>query len=217
MKRSGSSATASKRRRRQTYSAGEWGVNRVTVEDRGAKGLYLRWTELGPTPQSPRERRRTALGHHIPDLAKDAAEAKALELRRYTEARPAELTLSVLFDMYLAEKTPGKGPDKQKHDVRTAEMFVRFFGAHRQPMTLDRRDFDAFVRDRRAGTIAPLLARPLTAAGKKKPRPVGATVTGNDLRFLNAVFNWAATVRDARGRWLLEKNPFKGFAVPRET
>lgn len=216
MKRSESSAGASKRRRRQTYGVGEWGVNRVTIEDRGAKGLYLRWTEPGATPEAPRERRRRALGHREPELAKDAAEVQARELRRHREARPTALTLSELFDMYLAEKTPGKGPDKKKHDVRAAELFVRYFGAHREPRTLDKRDFDGFVRDRRVGKIAPLHARQFKVDGREKSRAVGATVTGNDLRFLNAVFNWAATVRDGRGGWLLEKNPFKGFGIPKE-
>jgi integrase len=216
MKRSGSSAQATKRRPRKSYGGGRWGVNRVTIEDRGAKGLYLRWTEPEPTPTSPRERRRIALGHRDPERAEEAADAKALELRRKEEARPTVLVLSELFDNYLVEKTPGKGREKKKHDLRTAEMFVRHFGANRQPRTLDKRDFDGFVRDRRAGKIAPFQARKLEENGKKRPRPVGATVVGNDLRFLNAVFNWATTVRDGKGGWLLEKNPFKGFGIPKE-
>src|SRR5205085_1076089 len=41
-------------------------------------------------------------------------------------------------------------------------------------------------------------------------------VVGHDLRFLNAVFNWATVAGDGKGGVLLERSPFKGFALPRE-
>jgi hypothetical protein len=43
--------------------------------------------------------------------------------------------------------------------------------------------------DRISGKLAPLNARKIEENGKKKPRVVGATVAGNDPRFLNAVFS----------------------------
>ena len=37
-----------------------------------------------------------------------------------------------------------------------------------------------------------------------------------DLKFLIAVFNWAAKSRDERGRLLLDSNPLKGLKTPTE-
>ena len=87
-------------------------------------------------------------------------------------------------------------------------MFRRYFGAHRPVAGLDRRDWDGFIGDRRAGRVRP--------AGVKEGRPVRAPAVEQDLRLLPAVFNWAVTVRDASGKRLLTENPFKGFTVPHE-
>ena len=43
----------------------------------------------------------------------------------------------------------------RKHDVRCAEMFLRYFGAQTLPRMLTRREWDRFVADRRRGAIAP--------------------------------------------------------------
>ena len=91
---------------------------------------------------------------------------------------------------------------------RALEMIRRHFGAHRPVAGLDRRDWDGFIRDRRAGRVRP--------AGVKEGRPVKARAVEQDLRLLLAVFNWAVTVRDASGKRLLTENRFKGFTVPHE-
>lgn len=37
-----------------------------------------------------------------------------------------------------------------------------------------------------------------------------------DLRFILAVFNWATMTGDGSGGVLLDRNPFRGFPIPRE-
>ncbi len=83
-------------------------------------------------------------------------------------------------------------------------MFLRFFGRNRDPATLSRRDWDRFIRARRAGRIGP--------SGK----PVSDRTVEHDLKFLIAVLNWAAKSRDERGRLLLDSNPLKGLRTPTE-
>jgi hypothetical protein len=104
--------------------------------------------------------------------------------------------------------TPTKGVSARKHDRRALEMMRRYFGAHRPVASLDRRDWDGFIRDRRAGTIRP--------AGVDRPRPVRSRAIEQDLRLLLAVLNWAGAVRDSDGKRLLPDNPFAGFSVPHE-
>jgi hypothetical protein len=81
------------------------------------------------------------------------------------------------------------------HETKPA--LLDFLGPHRRPETLSRRDWDRFIRERRAGTVGP--------SGK----PVSNRMIECDLRFLIAVLNWAARSRDERGRLLLESNPLR--------
>ncbi len=82
-------------------------------------------------------------------------------------------------------------------------MFLEFFGRNREPETLSQRDWDRFIRERRASTVGP------------SGRPVSDCTVGHDLKFLVAVLNWAAKSKDERGRPLLVSNPLKGLEKPR--
>ena len=101
-------------------------------------------------------------------------------------------------DIYGDEVTPTKSRRSRNHDRATMRRFLRFFGGHRKAETLSQRDWDRFIRARRAGK----------AAGSGKPV--------SDLRFLLAVLNWAAKSRDEEGRLLLESNPLRGLKLPKE-
>ena len=83
-------------------------------------------------------------------------------------------------------------------------MFLRFFGRNRDPATLSQRDWDRFIRERRAGRIGP------------SGRPVSDRMVEHDLKFLIAVLNWAVRSRDNQGRLLLDRNPLKGLRKPTE-
>ena len=78
-------------------------------------------------------------------------------------------------------------------------MFLGCFGRDRKPATLSQRDWDRFIRERRAGRVGP--------SGK----PVADRMIERDLKFLIAVLNWAVKSRDERGELLLGSNPLKGL------
>jgi integrase len=189
-----------------SYSTGEWGVNRVRAFERQGKGIFLEFRERNPDGTAGRKA-RIALGHSDRKAAKAKAEEVAAAFRREEPAQGSEATLQVLFDTYGSEVTPEKGESKRKHDVRCAEMFLRYFGVQTLPRTLTRREWDRFVADRRRGAIAP--------AGVVQKRRVGERVITYDLKWLLSVFNWATTVGDGRGGFLLDRNPFKGLPLPR--
>ncbi|WP_420448496.1 tyrosine-type recombinase/integrase [Candidatus Palauibacter sp.] len=120
------------------------------------------------------------------------------------EAEPEPLTLEKLFDIYGEEVTPTKGERSRRSDKVATRMFLHFFGRDRDPATLSQRDWDRFIRERRAGRIGP------------SRRPVSDRTIEWDLTFLIAVLNWAERSRNERGGLLLERNPLKGLRKPRE-
>ena len=126
------------------------------------------------------------------------------EIGGEAEAKPERLTLKKLFDIYGEEVTPTKGWHSRGHDRAAMHMFLRFFGRNRDPATLSQRDWDRFIRERRAGRIGP------------SGEPVSDRTVECDLKFLIAVLNWAAKSRDERGRLLLDRNPLRGLRTPTE-
>ena len=120
------------------------------------------------------------------------------------KAEPEPLTLERLFEIYGEEVTPTKAYTSRMHDRAATAMFLDFLGRDRRPGTLSRRDWDRFIRARRAGRVGP------------SGQPVSDQTIGGDLTFLMAVLNWAARSRDEHGRLLLDRNPLKGLRKPVE-
>ncbi|MXV94604.1 MAG: hypothetical protein F4Z92_01700, partial [Gemmatimonadetes bacterium] len=191
------------KRDRRTYSAGEWGRNRVRVFADPKTGLYqLEWRENG-------RRRTRSLAHRDWVKAKRQADEAAAgfavqEPNGRAEAEPEPLTLGKLFDIYGEEVTPTKGKRTRDRDRVAAAMFLRFFGRDRDPATFSQRDWDRFIQARRAGRVG------------LSGRPVGNRTIEWDLTFLVAVLNWAERSKDERGRPLLDRNPLKGLRKPVE-
>ena len=191
------------KRNRRSYGAGEWGRNRVRIFPDPKTGIFqIEWRENG-------RRRTRSLKHRDWARAKRQADQFAAgfvgpDLNGKAEAEPEPLTLGGLFDIYGEEVTPTKGRCSRGHDRAATHMFLRFFGRNRAPATLSQRDWDRFIRERRAGRIGP--------SGK----PVSDRMVEYDLKFLIAVLNWAARSRDERGRLLLDRNPLKGLRKPTE-
>ena len=191
------------KRRRRSYGAGEWGRNRVRIfPDPKTGNFQIEWRENG-------RRRSRSLGHRDWPRAKKQADEFAAgfvgpDLNGKQEAEPEPLKLGELFDIYGEEVTPTKGWKSRRYDRTATRMFLRFFGRNRDPATLSQRDWDRFIRERRAGRIGP--------SGK----PVSDRMVEYDLKFLIAVLNWAARSRDDRGRLLLDRNPLKGLRKPTE-
>ena len=101
------------------------------------------------------------------------------EMHGKAEAEPEPLTLETLFDIYGEEVTPTKRGRSRLHDRAATRMFLGCFGRDRKPATLSQRDWDRFIRERRAGRVGP--------SGK----PVADRMIERDLKFLIAVLNWA--------------------------
>ena len=191
------------KRRWRSYSAGEWGRNRVRIFPDPKTGLIqIEWREDG-------RRLTRSLGHRDWARAKRQADEVAagragMNLPDQREAEPTPLTLATLFDIYGEEVTPTKSEPTRKHDRVATKMFLEFFGRDRKPATLSQREWDRFIRDRRSGKVGP--------SGK----PVSDRTAEYDLRFLLAVLNWATKSRDEEGRLLLESNPLRGLKLPKE-
>ena len=191
------------KRSRRSYGAGEWGRNRVRVFPDPKTGLFqVEWRENG-------RRLTRSLKHRDWRRAKRQADEFAAgfaepETWAEAEATPEPPTLEKLFDIYGEEVTPTKGRCSRAHDRAAMNMFLRLFGRNRDPATLSQRDWDSFIRERRAGRIGP--------SGK----PVADRTVEYDLKFLIAVLNWAAKSRDERGRLLLDRNPLRGLRTPTE-
>ena len=158
------------------------------------------------------QRTRISLGHKDRQKAKEQAKAASAKLAQAEVPRPVEkpeeLTLGQLFDIYGEEVTPTKGAHSQKHDRRASEMFLRFFGKNCVVRNLSLRDWNRFIQDRRSGKIRPVASKAGTGVGER--------MVEQDLRFILAVFNWATMTGDGNGGVLLDRNPFRGFPIPRE-
>ncbi|WP_420441722.1 tyrosine-type recombinase/integrase [Candidatus Palauibacter sp.] len=191
------------KRSRRSYSAGEWGRNRVRVFPDPKTGIFqIEWRENG-------RRLTQSLKHRDWGRAKRQADEAAAGLATYepngkAETEPEPLTLEKLFEIYGEEVTPTKAKRTQERDRVAMRMFLGFLGPNRRPETLSQRDWDRFIRERRAGRVGP--------SGK----PVSNRMIECDLRFLVAILNWAARSRDEQGRLLLASNPLKGLKAPVE-
>ena len=191
------------KRGRRSYSAGEWGRNRVRVFPDPKTGLLqIEWRENG-------RRLSRSLKHRDWARAKRQADEAAAGFAMYepngkAEAEPEPLTLGRLFEIYGEEVTPTKGQRTRRRDRVAAKMFLDFFGRDRRPETLSQRDWDRFIQARRAGRAG------------RSGQPVGNRTIAWDLTFLMTVLNWAARSRDEEGRLLLDSNPLKGLRKPRE-
>ncbi len=191
------------KRSRRSYSAGEWGRNRVRVFPDPKTGRYqIEWRENG-------RRLTRSLKHRDWSRAKRQADEVAAgfavhEPNGQTEAEPEPLTLGTLLDIYGDEVTPTKSERSRRYDRVAMKMFVKVFGRHRKPATLSQRDWDRFIRARRAGKVGP------------SGSPVSDRTIEKDLRFLLAVLNWATKSRDEEGKLLLDSNPLRGLKVPKE-
>ena len=81
---------------------------------------------------------------------------------------------------------------------------VQRFGADRKAKTLNRLDWDRFIRERTAGRVGP--------SGRK----VGNRAVERDLRWLLSVFNWATRAGDDQTSSFLERNSLRGLSLPKE-
>lgn len=196
-------------KKKWSFIAGEKGRNRVRAyEESGTGNILIEFYEQEPDSREAK-RKRLSLGHSDREKAKHAAEKLAAKFREEDKQVSPQLTLKQLFDIYLREVTPQKGENKQKHDRRTAEMLLRFFGPSKKAKTLNVRDWDSFIHDRKRGAICPKNGVLGESVGSRQVR--------YDLKFLLAVLNWACLANGPGGTPLLERNPLKGLPLPKQS
>ena len=186
-----------------SYSAGKRGKNRVRAFEGRSRTLFVEYWERDG--EGKLHRCRHSLRHRDRGRAIRQAKSMAARLAVGPESRRGEITLGSLFDIYVAEVTPRKGREKQQHDRRTAEMFLRLWGRDRPAKSLTLRDWEQFIDLRRAGKVAP---------GSKSTR-VGDRQIEYDLKLVSAVFRWASRA-GVDGQPLLDRNPLVGYPFPRE-
>ena len=196
-----------------SYSTGERGRNRVRAYERAPRGnagrglVFLQF--VGLVADGTQHRKRVSPGVCSREEAK--AKADALAAKFAETGRPVERqlnTVAQLFDNYVREVTPSKSRHAQTHDRATAALFVRLVGRKRLVASLNRRDWDKFIRDRRTGVLRPRAAR--------KDQQIRDRIVQYDCKTILAVLNWGMTVNDARGEPLVARNPFRGLPIPRE-
>ena len=121
-------------------------------------------------------------------------------------------TVERILALYRQHRTPDKGAYSQNADDRHAALWKRVLGADFDLSKLSRRQWDAFLRERRSGAI--------DARGEPVPmedrRPVGDRVLEKDCAFLRAVCRWATEYRDEDDQFLLDDVPIRGLRIPKE-
>lgn len=199
-----------------SYTAGEYGAT-VRVYERNPGGIIYAATSDGDGGEI-----RKSLKHRDREKAIDYADDEAKKLRKgLTDgiggSRP---TLERVFKIYLLERTPEKAERTQSEDRRQAKMFKLVWGKDFDLRRLSRREWDAFVRVRRSGAID-ARGNPLPPDEEKdddvKKTGVSDRTIERDLRFVRAVCRWATEWRDDDGRLLLERDPTRGLAIPKES
>lgn len=184
-------------KRTWSYKAGEKGRNRVRVFawPKMGEGLWIDYRDGG-------QRIRKPLGHSDQERAKRQADSIAARSGAGT-ARPAGvITLQTLFDIYVEERTPEKGWSAQKFDRCTLPLLLRALGKDRHPESLNRRDWDGYIRRRRSGAIG---------HPKSSGQGVRARIIERELKLLRAVLKWAKDCDYIEGHV-----PLGGLKTPRE-
>ena len=185
-----------------SYSAGERGRNKVRAFERSSGRLTLEFSDGG-------KRTRISLGHKDRERAKREADEAAAKLAKAEDLRPdkpRQQTLSELFEMYLGEVTPRNGVRHKLYDRAASKMFMRYFRSDRVASTLSLRDWERFIQDRKSGRFGP---------GFGPWKSVGNRTVQKDLSFLRSVLTWATMAGDGCGGVLLERDPLKGFKLPK--
>ena len=201
------------RRKRWSYSAGERPYT-VIVEERVPGGV-LRARAWDPTKRGGLGNWvRRSLKHRDRGAAKTYALEQAAKLMKgVADLKHGQVTLAVVFRMYLQFKTPRKrSSGEQKSDVRRAEQWTRILGPDRDPHKISLAEWERFIDRRLSGAID---ARGFPVAEADR-RPVGPRTVETNCLWLKWVFRWAVRWQTAQGSYLMRENPLRGFEAPRE-
>lgn len=177
----------------------EYGNTVCVVKRSDSSSLYLRWYSGGSPVYKSVE-------HADLKVAQDEADDVAKILRRGgAPGKDAPVTLAeVIAGFERAKHKPRLGPggkmlppEKKERqitaDVHRGALFVEFFTATREALTVDADAMQSYVSWRRSQKISD-------------------TTIGHEIVYLKGVFEWARKKRLSNGRRLLEENPIEDVA-----
>jgi len=105
-----------------------------------------------------------------------------------------------------------KVPRQQVEDLRCIDFWGNVLGPETDVRRIGHTVMAKACANRMSGAI--------DSHGRHVPegerRPVGARTVESDVKWLNAVMNWATKHVTAEGEYLIEANPIRGFKPPRE-
>lgn len=194
------------KKRAWSYTAGRHG-HKVRVYERSDRAtIYVSvWEDGREVKRSLKHTDRKRAMEYADDLFRELRKGG----RKVSSARP---TVGRILQLYLEHRTLDKGEASRQVDARHSVLWTEVLGAGFDLTTLSRRQWDAFVRERRSGAIN---ARGKQVASKKR-RPVRDRVVEKDCAWLRAVCRWAMTFRDENEAFLLDEDPTRGLKVPKE-
>jgi integrase len=203
------------KRKKWSFSAGSRPHSVVVYERTVGGPLYARAWD--PSLRDGKGgQRRESLGHRDRARAKRYAKKQAAKLAAgEADIQAGRLTLARLFALYDQYEICRQASQYASANRRAAEMFVRVFGADKDPMKLSRQEWLTFIDERRSGAIDARGQR----VSLEERRPVGDRTVATDLDHLASVVRWATLSKDQNGRYYLSTNPVrsrKEFPIPRE-
>lgn len=194
---------------------------RVTVGERRRGGnvylFYWNGRKERREKRSLRFKVRDADGELI-DGAVDKAKKKAKKVSNTLidgelPSTGPDRTVGRIFDLFRREQLHGLSESREKDLRRALEMWEAWLGRRFDLSTFDRREWDAFARERGSGAID---ARGRHVPAKSR-REVGPRTVGKDLGTLRQVCRFAEGTRDRESAaFLLDRDPTRGLKLPRE-
>jgi integrase len=211
--------TMARRRTDHLQPRGEWRKSEGGCWSRslGERGRRVRVTQRRPGGEvyrivglPGRRQDRKSLGTTSRPAARELAEAFLRSLRE-AEAPPGQrpLTLGELWHRYQRE-APGyrRNTDSTRRDKRArAALLLLGLGRRKPAADLTISEVERYAELRRRGTGWP---------DGRETAPVRSRSVQADLQLLRHMLNWATTVKNADGSWLLGENPLRGMRLSRE-
>ena len=177
------------------WSVGGYGYSVAVMRHDESPNLHLRWG---------RDQWLSLKHSDLPAAKHKAREKSSALLSARGAPGGAKLRLGELLGIYELEVTPTKKPASRKEDRRRIAMWCAYLGKGFDPLRLKGSKLKAFERDRAEGRIE---------VPKHKLVKARAKTIREDLAFLRAVFNWAASMD---GEFILPRNPMDGYDLPVE-
>ncbi len=196
---------------------------RVTVAERvlgGPATLFTYDRALGGN-------RKLSLGFPVRDAAGtliaeavEQAKQEAVKLSnrliggaRPSESAPKPVTLGELADLFRRDVQPTQREEWRAETERELTLWLGFLGDRFEVRQLGAREWMAFIRERQSGEVD---ARGKRVADATDRRPVAPRTVAKSLKVLRHVCRFGAHYRTSATRFLLERDPTEGLAIPKE-